>query len=306
MGVALSGLAVVAAIVAGAAITAWLEPRVNRLAHAVEPGPAARIARRESRTRTTDRWLCGAAPFVAALGVALATVTIPFGEALVGADVRIGLFYYLVVIDLVVLGVALAGWGANTPNAVEACYRIVAQLVAYVVPLGLAVLGPIMMARSLSVVDIVEAQQRAGLWYVVAQPLGFGLYVATALMQAYRAPFLEPFSQRIDGGILAAVGGWAALLWRLALSGVLFLVAAMGAAIFLGGHAGPWLPGPAWMLLKTFALVALLLWVGRRAPLLSTAQMLALAWKVLIPAGLLNVLAVGGLILLGVGQGPSW
>src|SRR5690606_17200183 len=157
----------------------------------------------------------------------LGAVVLPFGPGLVARDLGIALFYFIVVVDFLVLGIALAGWGANTPAAIEACYRGVAQLVAYVVPLGLAILGPIMMARSLSTVAIVEAQREAGLWYVVAQPQGFALYLVTGLMQIYRAPFLEPFAARIHGGVLGVSGGADALLWRLALSGGLFVVAAM-------------------------------------------------------------------------------
>ncbi len=246
-----------------------------------------------------DRWLYPAGAVMALIGVAAGAVVIPFGPGLLGADLGIGLFYFIVVLDFVVLGLALTGWGANTRNSVEVYYRIVAQLVAYVVPLGLAYIGAIMMARSMSTTQVVEAQ--SGLWFIVLQPLGFALYLVTGLMQSYRAPFLEPFSRHIDHGIAAVVGGWQALVWRLALSGLLFLVAAMGAVLFLGGWRGPWLPGPVWMLLKTFALMALMLWLGARFPPLSTARMLELSWKVLTPVGLLNVLIVGGLILLGVG-----
>lgn len=123
-------------------------------------------------------------------------------------------------------------------------------------------------------------------------------------MQAYRAPFLEPFAERIGRGVLGIYGGWFGWLWRFALAGLLFVVAAMGSVLFLGGYAGPLLPGWSWMLIKTFAVMALMLWLGRRIRLASTSEMLALTWKVLIPAGLGNVLLVGGLILLGVGQGP--
>ena len=101
--------------------------------------------------------------------------------------------------------------------------------------------------------------------------------------------------------MLGVSSGWSAWAWRAALAGLLFVVAAMGALLFLGGWLGPVLPGPVWMLLKTLALVALMLWIGRRVKPLSTAQMLRLSWRVLIPAGLVNVLLVGGLILLGVG-----
>jgi NADH-quinone oxidoreductase subunit H len=245
-----------------------------------------------------------AGPVVALMGAVWGAACLPFGEGLIGADVNIGLFYFIVVVDFIVLGIALGGWGANTPHAVEACYRIIAQLLAYVIPLGLAIIGPIMMARSLSTVDIVTAQADAGLWYLIPQPIGFILYLVCGLMQTYRAPFLEPFADRIDCGILGFYGGWKAVLWRLTLSGLLFIVSAMGAVLFLGGYAGPLLPGPVWMLLKTFGLMALMLWLGSRVRLLTTDEMLRLAWKILIPVGLANVLIVGALILLGVGQRP--
>ena len=77
------------------------------------------------------------------------------------------------------------------------------------VPLGLAYVGVIMMARSLSTVAIAEAQR--GLWFIVLQPLGFVLYIITELMQSYRAPFLEPFADWIGGGVLGASGGWSSL-----------------------------------------------------------------------------------------------
>ncbi|AWN42539.1 complex I subunit 1 family protein [Methylobacterium durans] len=298
MGIVGSAAAVLAALIVGAGLT-WVVERL--FAHpGWEAGPArGAYLRGGLDLPNADRWLLPAGPVVALAGVALAMVVMPFGPGLIGRDLGIGLFYVIVVVDFVVLGLALAGWGANTPDAVEACYRIVAQLVAYVVPLGLAYVGVVMMARSLSTVAVVEAQR--DLWFVVLQPLGFLLYLVTGLMQSYRAPFLEPFAGSIGGGVLGAAGGWSALLWRLALAGVLLVVAAIGAVLYLGGPSGPWLPGWAWMLAKTYALMALMLGLGRCVRPLSTAGMLALSWKVLIPAGLLNVLLVGGLILLGVG-----
>jgi len=297
MGVVASAGAALIAVLAGAALTEVLE-RALRPATG-EVGPARAVATHPPPgLPNADRWLLPAGPVMALIGVALGMLVIPFGPGLIGADLGIGVFYFIVVIDFVVLGIAMSGWGANTADTVEAFYRIVAQLVAYVVPLGLALVGTVMMAGSLSTTRIVEAQ--SGLWYIVVQPLGFTLYVAAGLMQAYRAPFLEPFADTIGWGVLGVAGGWSALAWRAALSGVLLLVAAMGAVLFLGGWQGPWLPGWVWMLAKTYALMALMIWLGRRVQPLSTAGMLALAWKVLIPIGLLNVLIVGGLVLLGV------
>lgn len=298
MGVIATAICILLALIAGAALTAGLEHLLVRPGSELGPVKLADL-RHNLDCSSADRWLLPAGPVVAITGVALAMVVVPFGPGLVGRDLGIGVFYLIVVIDFVVLGLALAGWGANTSDSIEACYRIIAQLVAYVVPLGLAYVGVIMMARSLSTVTITKAQ--SGLWFIVLQPLGFVLYIITGLMQSYRAPFLEPFADSISGGVLGASGGWSALLWRIALSGVLFLVAAIGALLYLGGPNGPLLPGWAWMLAKTYALMALMLALGRCVQPFSTAQMLALSWKLLIPFGLLNVLLVGGLILLGVG-----
>ncbi len=260
---------------------------------------AAPTVRENVELPNADRWLYPAGTVSALLGVLFALVVIPFGPDLIAEDIGIGAFYFIVVVDFVVLGVALTGWGANTRDAVDTYYRITAQLVAYVVPLGLAYVGAIMMAESLSIVTIVERQ--TGLWFVALQPVGFALYLVTGLMQAYRAPFMEPFSEHLGNGVLGVVGGWQALVWRFTLAGLFFAVAAMGVVLYLGGWQGPWLPAPVWMLVKTFGLMALMLGLGRLVKPLSTAQMLQLSWRVLIPVGLVNVLLVGGLILLGVG-----
>ncbi len=290
MGVTGAALFTLLALSAGILLTLLLERALTRTPAASTPPPALPAA---------DRLLFPAGPVLALLGVTLAAAVIPFGPKLIGADLTIGVFYFIVVVDFVVLGVALSGWGANTRGAVDSYYRITAQLVAYVIPLGLALVGAIMMAGSLSTVQIVEAQR--GVWFVVLQPLGFLLYLITGLMQAYRPPFSEAFSSTIGGGVLGVSGGWAHWAWRAALAGLLFVVAAMGALLFLGGWLGPVLPGPVWMLLKTLALMLLMLVLGSRVPPKSTAAMLRLSWRWLIPAGLLNVLLVGGLILLGVG-----
>lgn len=297
-------LLTLAVLAVGALLTLCLERRLVAAVDGGERGPAAVPARGPLRPDRIDPWLYYTGPFVALLATVLATACLPWGDAHAPADINIGLFYFITVVDFSVLGIALSGWGGNTGGSVEAFYRIVAQLAAYVVPLGLAIIGPIMMARSLSTLDIVAAQRGAHLWYIAPQLPGFALYVVTGLMQVYRAPFLEPFADRIGHGVLGNYGGWLGRLWRFALAGVLFVVAAMGAVLFLGGYAGPLLPGWLWMLIKSFALMALMLWLGRRVRPASTSEMLALAWKVLIPVGLGNVLLVGGLILLGVGQGP--
>ncbi len=296
MGIAAATGLVLLIVLGGGALTMAVE----RAFAGPEKGPARGIALdRAEALPNADRWLAPAGPVAALVGVLLGAVVLPFGPALIPADLEIGVFFFIVVIDFAVLGIALAGWGANTPDGIEACYRVVAQLVSYIIPLGLAYVGAIMMARSLSTERIVAAQ--ANMWFAVLQPIGFVLYVIAGLMQSYRRPFLEPFADSIDGGVFGDASGWAALVWRASLSGLLFLTAAMGAVLFLGGWSGPFLPAPAWMTIKTVAMMALMLGAGRLVRPLGTAQMLALAWRILIPVGLVNVLLVGILILLHVG-----
>ena len=198
-------LFVLLTLLVGGLGTMGLEHLLRRRA---ELGAATTPSIREDvKLLDADRWLYPAGTVSALLGVLFALVVIPFGPNLIAEDIGIGAFYFIVVVDFVVLGVALTGWGANTSDAVDAYYRITAQLVAYVVPLGLAYVGAIMMAESLSMVTIVERQ--ASLWFVVLQPSGFALYLVTGLMQAYRAPFMEPFSKFI-GGWCARRGRWVA------------------------------------------------------------------------------------------------
>lgn len=299
MDLALRALGAMGALALATVLTWLLEPRL--LSGAAEKGAAAPVGVRDEKhmAQNPDTWMYSAGPVVAVLGVVFAVVVIPWGERLVPRDLGIGVFYFIVVLDFVVLGLALGGWGANVRDSVDVYYRGVAQLVAYVVPLGLAYIGAIMMAGSLSTQRIVEAQ--AGMWFVVLQPIGFVLYLVTGLMQAYRPPFLEPFSAFIGGGVLGSSSGGQAIGWRIAMSATLFLVAAMGAVLYLGGWRGPVLPGPIWMLIKTYGLMALMVWGGARFRLLTAGRMLELSWKILTPVGLANVLVVGALILLGVG-----
>ena len=280
----------------GTLITILIEPRLNFIKS--EPGPSAKFQDGLSIPNHRDSWLYNSAPITGLAGLFLSAVIIPINKDLVGADLGIGIFYFIVVVDYVVLAIALGGWSGNIPQSIETCYRIIAQLVSYVVPLGLAIIGPIMMAKSMSTQKIIASQEN--LWFIVSQPLGFILYIITGLMQVYRAPFLEPFAADIDGGVLSIYTGWQGIIWKITLSGIFFVVAAMGAILFLGGWNGPVLPGFLWMIIKTSGILILMKWAGQKIKLLSTAKMLEISWKILIPVGLLNVLIVGGLILLGV------
>ncbi|HJU27307.1 MAG TPA: complex I subunit 1 family protein [Rhodanobacteraceae bacterium] len=298
-----TSITVLAVLVLGAYALAVLErvfahPRALMLAFAAPVIDAVRLLREEDVVpRNGDRLLFRSAPPIAVACVALAALVVPVGSDLVGFDPSIGLFYFIVVLGPVVIAMMNAGWSQNGKEGLFGAFRAAAVLLAYEVPLGFAAIGPVMHAQSLSLVRIVEAQ--ATLWYVAWQPLGLAIFLVSALIMTYRHPFDIPQAHsELEGGVLAAYSGVRRLLFRVALDALFLLLMTVAALLFLGGWRGPLLAGPVWLALKTFALAALVLGAARFCPRLRHDQALALSWKILLPASLVNITLVGILTLI--------
>ncbi|HBY94774.1 MAG: NADH-quinone oxidoreductase subunit H [Ardenticatenaceae bacterium] len=297
-------LLVLVALLVGAytvAVLEWLTtlgPRHARTAAVLPLAEAAMLLRQENLVpRGADGLLFRSAPLVALAAVALAALVIPLGARLVGFNPSIGLFYFIVVLGPFVVAMMNAGWSQNAKEGLFGTFRAAAILISYEVPLGFAAIGPVMATESLSTVRIVEAQ--ADLWYAVWQPLGLAIYLVAALVMSYRHPFDIPQAgTELEGGVLAEYAGPRLLLFKVGLNAIFGLLMAIGVVLFFGGWQGPLLPGPIWFLLKTGALATLVLWAIRFAPRLRHDQMLGLAWKILLPASLVNVALVGVLILV--------
>ncbi len=244
-----------------------------------------------------DNLLFRSAPLIALASVGLAALVIPLGPGLYAFDSSIGLFYFIAVLGPFVVAMMNAGWSQNSKVGLFGTFRAAAYLLSYEVPLGFAAIGPVMAAESLSTVRIVEAQ--TALWYAVWQPLGLAIYFVSALIMSYRRPFDIPQADgETGGGVLAEYSGLRLLLFTISLNAIFLLLCAMGVVLFFGGWHGPWLPAPIWFLIKTFTLAALLRWAGCNMSRLRHDQMLALAWKILLPASLVNVALVGIIVLL--------
>lgn len=302
-------LATLAALVAAVWVAALLDGVGRALAEGERVTPAlvlvplarlGRLVRREDVVPAkTDGGLFWSAPPLALGVVLLAAALIPLGPGLVVADLNVGLFFFIVLLAPFVIALMNAGWGANSKYGVLGAFRAAAHLLAYEIPFGFAAIGAPMAAESLSIVRIVEHQ--ADLWYGVWQPLGLAIYLVAAAIITFRPPFDLPHAADLAGGVLADVSGPRYLLLRGSMLALWAVVAAMGAAIFLGGWHGPLLPGPIWMFLKTAALMLLMAWLGYRVPRLRTDQMLALSWKVLVPGTFVHITVTGILILLQEG-----
>ncbi len=280
-----------------------LGPRRLVTALALPVSEAAALLRQEDLApRGADRLLFRSAPLIVLAVVALVGLVVPVGPGFIGFDPSIGLFYFIVVLSPFVIAMMNAGWSQNSKEGLFGTFRAAAHLISYEVPLGFAAIGPVMAAESLSTMRIVEAQ--SGLWYAVWQPLGLAIYLLAALFMTFRHPFDIPQAgAELEGGVLSEYTGPRLLLFKMSLDAVFLLLMAMGVDIFFGGWQGPLLAGPIWFALKTGVLTGLVLWAARFAPRLRQDQMLALAWKVLLPASLVNVALVGILALLIPGGG---
>ena len=265
----------------------------------VEPARSALrwLLQQRRTTLAADRVLwrlgCAAVPVLAVLSLAV----LPIGDrSLLSTDAD--LVWFNAMEALLWAAVWLVGWGPNSLYPLVGGYRFLAQGLAYELPLMFSLITAGLAAGSLRTTDVVAAQ--SGLWFVVTMPLAFLVFVASAAAFAFWGPFDAPAGADIAGGVLAELSSVDRLL--VAAGRMMFLgaTAAMAAALFLGGDAGPWLPGPIWQLAKTVAVIAAVVVVGSRLPVLRPDRVVEVAWVVMVPATVAQALLVGVLLLAGV------
>ena len=228
---------------------------------------------------------------LAAVGVAV----VPFDADLAAADMASGFVLFAAAVALVMVAVFLHGWSANSAFSIVGGYRFIASALSYQIPFLLALLATALPAESLSVGEIVRAQD--GLWNVVRQPLGLPLYLVVAAGVTFWGPLNFPDAPDLSGGTMLESSGTSRLLWRVARSAMLVAVAVMGAAAFLGGWLGPALPGPLWMALKSLFLLLILMLVRHLIVRVRLESFVVVAWTILIPLALIDVFVSGVLIL---------
>ncbi|WP_104522491.1 NADH-quinone oxidoreductase subunit H [Blastococcus atacamensis] len=265
---------------------------------AVEPvRSSARLLVEQRRiTLAPDRLLwrlgCAAVPILALLSLAV----VPIGGRTLWST-SADLVWFNAMEALLWAAVWLVGWGPNAFHALTGGYRFLAQGLAYELPLMFALITAGLAAGSLRTTDVLAAQQ--DLWLVVTMPVAFLVFVAGAAAFAFWGPLAAPAAVDIAGGVTSELSGVDRLLVQAGRAVFLGASAAMAAALFLGGDAGPWLPGPVWHLLKTLAVVAALVWVGRRLPVLRPDRTVEVGWMVLVPLTLVQALVVAVLVQEG-------
>src|ERR671911_2666007 len=226
------------------------------------------------------------APALTILSATATLAIIPFGDVkdgvgFYGIDVPIGVLYFFAFSSIAFYGLLLGGWASGSKYSFLGAMRSAAQLISYEVSMGLALLGPIMLAGTLSLVGVVEAQGE--IWYIVPQIVGFLIFTVAGFAEANRAPFdLPEADAELVQGYQTEYGGMRYGSYALAEYIEMFVISGIAAAFFLGGWMGPgpgWLD-PIWMVVKILTLVLVFMWVRATLPRLRYDQLMSLGWKV--------------------------
>src|SRR5574341_430588 len=246
-----------------------------------------------------DRWVHTLAPIVLVIPIVLAFAVIPFGRGMAPVDLNIGILYIVAVGSLATIGIFMAGFGSNNKFALIGGMRAVAQIISYEIPQVLTIVTVLLMAGSLSLVKIVEAQGGwNGLrWFILTFPVGpiaFIIFMTAGIAESNRTPFDLPEGEsEIVAGHHTEYSGMKFALFYLAEYLELFIVCAIATTLFLGGWQGPLLPPWLWFLLKTYVLIFITMWVRGTMPRFRIDQMMQFAWKVLVPIALANIVLTG-------------
>jgi NADH-quinone oxidoreductase subunit H len=244
-----------------------------------------------------------ASPALVILSAVAILAIIPFGDVkdgvgFYGIDVSIGILYAFAFGSISFYGLLLGGWASGSKYSFLGAMRAAAQLVSYEVSMGLSLLGVILMAGSLSLVEIANAQA-ATIWYVIPQIVGFLIFMVAAFAETNRAPFdLAEADAELVAGYNTEYGGMRFGSFFMAEYMEMFVLSGIAAAMFLGGWHGPgpgWLD-PIWMLLKILALIIVFIWVRATLPRLRYDQLMTLGWKVLLPLATLNALVTAVIV----------
>jgi len=264
--------------------------------------------------KAADKFLFVIGPGIIFVGSFAAYAVLPYSSAFIGADLNVGLFYAVSIVSLEVVGILAAGWGSNNKWSLYGAIRSVAQIVSYEIPAAIALLCGAMMAGSLNMQTIVQAQVQGGglgfLDYFLFQSpiawLAFLIYFISSLAETNRAPFDIPEAEsELVAGYFTEYGGMKFAVIFLAEYASMFMVSAIIVVVFLGGWASPlpnigpaalfdWTSGAAWgafwMISKSLFFVFVQMWLRWTLPRLRVDQLMYLCWKVLTPFSLVAFL----------------
>ncbi|WP_136524065.1 NADH-quinone oxidoreductase subunit NuoH [Geomonas ferrireducens] len=248
-----------------------------------------------------DRLLFSLAPAMAALPAILTFAIIPLGApveifghkvTMQVVDLNVGVLYFMALSSVAVYGVALGGWASNSKYALLGSIRGLSQLISYELSMGLSLVPVVMLAKSLSLADIVNAQ--ADMPFIVYQPLAFAIFLVSILAECRRIPFDLPEAEgELVAGFHTEYSGMRFGLFFVGEYINIISLGSLASLFFLGGWRGPLLPPILWFFIKVGLFSFLFIWVRGTLPRLRYDQLMHLGWKFLTPLALLNILVTG-------------
>jgi NADH-quinone oxidoreductase subunit H len=240
----------------------------------------------------TDKLIFKTAPMFFIVIAVLLYAVIPMGKDMAVVDLNVGLFYFISVGSLSTICILMAGWGSNNKWSLLGAMRSVAQMISYEIPLAFSLLGVVMIAGSLNLGDIVAAQHN--IWFILLQPIAFITYFIAATAELNRGPFDMPEAeQELTAGAYTEYTGMRWALFFLAEYTNLVAVSALMATIFFGGWQGPWLPSWIWIIIKTYLIMLIFMWLKWTFPRIRMDHLMSFSWKVLVPISLINIVITG-------------
>jgi len=263
------------------------------------------------------------APVLAVIPALTALAVIPFGpEARFGrvktplyvVDVNIGLLFLLAITSIGVYGIILGGWASNNKYSLLGGLRSAAQLVSYEVPMGLALVSVLLMTRSLSMVEIVNRQEKLGLWFVFPGLIAFFLYFVSGIAETNRNPFDIPEAEsELVSGFNTEYSGVKFAFFFLGEYAAMIVISCVAVTVFFGGWLAPFpnvaaldflsiVPPFGWFLIKTGFFLFCYIWFRSTFPRYRFDQLMALGWKWMIPIALANIVVVAVAILATPGR----
>ena len=243
----------------------------------------------------SDKVIHWLAPVIVFVPVLMIFAVVPFGERAILTDLNVGVVYVVAISSISAVGIYMAGWASNNKYALISALRAVAQMVSYELPMVLAILGVVLMSGSLSMTQIVASQK---IPFLLLQPLGFVIFFLGTVAEINRSPFdlLEADSE-IVAGYHIEYSGMKFAIFYLGEYGHALAYSCIIATLFLSGWQGPLLPSIIWLVIKVMAVFFVIVWMRSTLPRLRVDQLMAFAWKGLLPMAIINLFIVAAEVL---------
>ncbi|HLF85761.1 MAG TPA: NADH-quinone oxidoreductase subunit NuoH [Nitrospiria bacterium] len=259
-----------------------------------------------------DKIIFSIAPIIVLVPALIGFAVIPFAKESITifgltfkpfiTDINIGILYIFAFASIGAYGVILGGWASNSKYALLGGLRAGAQMVSYELALGLSIIGVLLLSQSLSMVQIVEAQNR--IWFVLFQPVAFVIYIICAVAETNRLPFDMPEAEsELVAGFFTEYSGMRFSFFFLAEYANMILVSCVATILFLGGWHAPFkflefIPPTIWFIIKVYSILFFFIWIRGTLPRVRYDQLMKFGWKVMIPLSLANIIVTSIVLYL--------